>query len=71
MRSGSTLGELVKLDRKSGAVLARFDMPIGGEGISFEPNGALWTLSEAGSQRWSHWKGFYPLAFRFDMNLLK
>ena len=71
MRSGSTLGELVMLDRKSGAVLARFDMPIGGEGISFEPNGALWTLSEAGSQRWSHWKGFYPLAFRFDMNLLK
>lgn len=71
MRSGSTLGELVKLDRKTGAALTRFDMPVGAEGISFAPDGALWTLSEAGSQRWSHWKAFYPLAFRFDMNLLK
>jgi hypothetical protein len=71
MRSGSTLGELVKLDRKTGAVIMRFDMPVGAEGISFAPDGSLWTLSEAGSRRWSHWKGFYPLAFQFDMKLLK
>lgn len=71
MRSGSTLGELAKLDRKSGAVLARYDMPVGGEGIRFAPDGTLWTLSEAGSKRWSTWKAFYPLAFRFDMKLLK
>lgn len=71
MRSGSTLGELVKLDRKTGAVVTRFDMPAGAEGISFAPDGSLWTLSEAGSRRWSHWKGFYPLAFQFDVKLLK
>ncbi len=71
MRSGSTLGEIVKLDRASGASLARFAMPAGGEGISFEPDGALWTLSEAGSRRWSHWKAFYPLALRFEMPLLQ
>ncbi len=71
MRSGSTMGELAKVDRKTGAVLARYDMPAGAEGISFEPGGSLWTLSEAGSKRWSNWKAFYPLAFRFDMNSLK
>jgi hypothetical protein len=71
MRSGSAMGELAKIDRKTGAVLARFDMPAGSEGISFEPGGALWTLSEAGSKRWSNWKAYYPLAFRFDMHLLK
>lgn len=71
MRSGSTLGELMKIDRKSGAVLMRFDMPVGAEGITFESDNALWTLSEAGSKRWSNWKAHYPLAFCFDMNLLK
>jgi hypothetical protein len=71
MRSGSTMGELAKIDRSNGAVLARYDMPAGSEGISFESAGSLWTLSEAGSKRWSHWKAYYPLAFRFDMNLLQ
>jgi hypothetical protein len=70
MRSGSAFGELVKLDRETGAIVARFEMPAGAEGISFEPSGALWTLSEAGSRRWSEWKAFYPLAFRFDVRLL-
>lgn len=70
-RSGSKFGELVKLDRKTGAVMARYEMPAGIEGISFEEGGALWALSEAGSQRWSNWPGFYPLALRFEMQRLK
>jgi len=70
-RSGSRFGELAKLDRKSGEVLARFAMPIGMEDISFEPGGALWSLSEAGSQRWNTWSAFYPLAFRIDVTRLK
>lgn len=70
-RSGSKLGELVTLDRRNGAVLARFEMPAGIEGISFAADGTLWTLSEAGSQRWNHWAGFYPLAFRFDPKRLQ
>ncbi len=70
-RSGSRFGELVKLDRKSGTVLARHAMPIGIEDISFEPGGALWSLSEAGSQRWNAWSAFYPLAFRIDVDRLK
>jgi hypothetical protein len=71
MRSGSMLGELVRLDRKTSAVVERFQMPVGAEGISFESGGALWTLSEAGSRRWNEWKAFYPLALRFDPKLLK
>lgn len=70
-RSGSKFGELVKLDHKTGAVIARYEMPAGIEGISFEEGGALWALSEAGSQRWSNWPGFYPLALRFEMQRLK
>jgi len=70
-RSGSKFGELLKLDRKSGAVLSRHDMPIGIEDVSYEPGGALWSLSEAGSKRWNAWPAFYPLAFRIDVKLLK
>lgn len=71
MRSGSKFGELVKLDRRTGVMVARFAMPAGAEGISFAPDGTLWTLSEAGSQRWNDWAAFYPLAFRFDPKLLR
>lgn len=71
MRSGSKFGELVKLDRRTGVAVARFAMPAGAEGISFAPDGTLWTLSEAGSQRWSEWAAFYPLAFRFDPKFLR
>lgn len=70
-RSGSKFGELVKLDRRTGVVVARFPMPAGAEGISFAPDGTLWTLSEAGSQRWNDWAAFHPLAFRFDPKLLR
>ncbi len=70
-RSGSKFGELLKLDRKSGAVLSRHQMPIGLEDISFEPGGALWSLSEAGSKRWNAWSAFYPLAFQVDVKVLK
>jgi hypothetical protein len=71
MRSGSRLGELVQLDRRSGTVVARHAMPVGAEGISFAPDGSFWTLSEAGSQRWNDWPAFYPLAFRFDPKRLQ
>jgi streptogramin lyase len=71
MRSGSRLGELVRLDRRSGTVVARHAMPVGAEGISFAPDGLFWTLSEAGSQRWNDWPAFYPLAFRFDPKRLQ
>lgn len=71
MRSGSSLGELVRLSADTGETAARYAMPIGSENISFDADGNLWTLSEAGSIRWSEWRAHYPLIFRFDVRLLK
>ena len=71
MRSNSKLGELVRLDLVSGTVQERFAMPIGSEDISFEPSGALWGLSEAGSRRWNAWPVYYPVIFRLDVSRLK
>ncbi len=64
--SGSTMGALVVLDPATGAVSRRYAMPAGLEDLSFEPTGALWTLSEAGSRRWSSWTTFFPVVFRLD-----
>ena len=67
------------VDPETGIVLSQIDlpsqcghaMPIGIEDISFEPGGALWSLSEAGSRRWNAWSAFYPLALRIDVSLLR
>lgn len=64
--SGATMGALVVLDPTTGAVGRRYAMPAGLEDLSFEPSGALWTLSEAGSRRWLGWPTFYPVVFRLD-----
>ena len=71
MRSGSKFGELVKLDRKNGSVLVRYAMPAGAGGVSLGTEGVVWGRLEAGWPGWSKWKGFYPLAFRFDPARLK
>jgi streptogramin lyase len=70
-RSGADLGELLQLDPATGATLQQFNMPAGLEDISFEPGGALWGVSEAGSKRWLSWSTFFPVVFRLDMGKLK
>lgn len=65
-RSGATLGELVRLDPKTGQTLASFRLPDGVEDLSFDDRGVLWTLSEAGSRRWLGWQTFFPVLFRLD-----
>ena len=70
-RSSSKFGELLRLDPMSGAVQARYAMPIGVEDLSFDNNGRLWTLSEAGSKRWLHWPTFFPVVFQVDINKLR
>jgi hypothetical protein len=64
--SNSRAGALKKLDAASGAVLASYDMVIGVEDIAFDAQGRLWTVSEAGSLRWSRWSHAYPVLFSID-----
>jgi outer membrane protein assembly factor BamB len=70
-RSGSAFGELLQLDRRTGAVLKRFAMPAGIEDISFDREGGLWSVSEAGSKRWLGWNTFFPVVFRLEPDLLR
>jgi hypothetical protein len=70
-RSGSTFGELLQLDPRTGAMLRQFAMPAGIEDISFAPDGGLWAVSEAGSKRWLGWKTFFPVVFRLQPELLR
>jgi 2-hydroxychromene-2-carboxylate isomerase len=51
---------------RSGAVLASYAAPGGIEDLGCAPDGKLWAVSEAGSQRWSRWSTFYPLVFEID-----
>lgn len=69
--SSSRQGTLYRLDPKTGAVLGRHDVAIGIEDLEFDGEGQLWTVSEAGSQRWSKWSTTYPVVFRLDLSRLK
>jgi sugar lactone lactonase YvrE len=70
-RSGGNFGELMQLDAKTGEVKARYAMPAGIEDLSFDAAGQIWSLSEAGSQRWLQWETFFPVIFRVDPQQLR
>ena len=70
-RSSGSFGELVRLDQKTGEVLARHALPAGTEDIGFDSKGHLWTVSEAGSKRWLAWATFFPVVFQVDMSRLR
>jgi hypothetical protein len=70
-RGGSGFGELLTLDPRTGDVMQSLTMPAGIEDISFDPEGGLWAVSEAGSKRWFGWKTFFPLVFRLQPALLR
>jgi hypothetical protein len=69
--SNSKHGMLQKVDPITGAVLARHDMVIGIEDIGFDPHGTLWSVSEAGSLRWSRWSTRFPVIFSVDTGKLQ
>ena len=52
-------------------MMASIAMPAGIEDIEFAPDGRLWTVSEAGLQRWSGWRTFHPLVFAVDTGALR
>jgi outer membrane protein assembly factor BamB len=64
--SGNRPAFLSQLDPATGAVLARYPAPGGIEDLGFAPDGRLWAVGEAGTQRWSRWSTFYPLVFEID-----
>jgi hypothetical protein len=70
-QSGSKFGRLQKVDAETGVVMASFAMPAGIEDLEFAPDGRLWTVSEAGSRRWSGWQTFYPVVFSVDPGVLR
>jgi hypothetical protein len=70
-RSGSAFGELLTLEPATGTVMQLLQMPAGIEDISFDPQGGLWAVSEAGSKRWLGWKTFFPVVFRLQGDFLR
>jgi streptogramin lyase len=69
--SNSKYGALYRLDPKTGAVQAKFEMVIGIEDLGFDTEGRLWSVSEAGTRRWSKWSKTYPVIFQIDVSALK
>lgn len=65
--SNSKHGLLQKVDPISGKVLAQHAMIIGTEDIAFDQQGKLWSVSEAGSLRWSKWSKTFPIVFEIDV----
>jgi hypothetical protein len=70
-QSGPDYGRLQKVDPRSGKVLREFPMPAGIEDLSFTPDGALWSASEAGAKRYINWETFFPVLFRLDVPRLE
>jgi hypothetical protein len=69
--SSSKYGQIQKVDLNSGKVLAQYEMVIGIEDIGFDEDGRLWSVSEAGSLRWSKWSKTFPVVFQIDVTKLK
>lgn len=45
-------------------------MVIGIEDVEFDDDGKLWSVSEAGSQRWLYWPQTFPVLFQIDVSRL-
>jgi sugar lactone lactonase YvrE len=69
--SNSRRGVLQKVDPRSGGVAARYDMVIGIEDVTFDDEGRLWSVSEAGSKRWLRWSVSFPVIFQVDVSRLR
>ncbi|MEW6262828.1 MAG: hypothetical protein AB1641_07100 [Thermodesulfobacteriota bacterium] len=69
--SSSRYGLLYRVDGKTGQVATRSEMVVGIEGIAFDDEDRLWSVSEAGSLRWRRWSKTFPVLFRVDLHKLK
>lgn len=69
--AGAAPGELHRLDPLDGTRLESHGAPGGIEDLGFDRDGLLWSVSEAGSQRWNAWPTFFPLVFAMDVTRLR
>lgn len=69
--AGNRPGGLHRIDTVDGTIPDSFSAPGGIEDIGCAPDGRLWAVGEAGSQRWNNWDAFFPLVFEIDTAKLK
>lgn len=69
--SSSQFGRLYRLDAESGTVLSEFAAPDGTEDLGFDAAGRLWTVSEAGAEKYRNWPSFHPLVMRLLPSALR
>jgi hypothetical protein len=69
--SNSKFGALYRLSPSTGEVQVKHEVVIGIEDLSFDADGGLWSVSEAGSRRWAKWSHTFPIVFRMDVSKLK
>lgn len=63
---------LARVDRKTGAELARYEMPSRIENIVFDKDNRLWAISEAGSRKYHNAKDpDFPFIFEIDVAKLR
>jgi len=70
-RSSSQFGSLQRVDPKTGAVRAEYEMVAGLEDLGIGADGLIWSVSEAGSQRWHNWASYFPLVIAIDPRKLR
>jgi sugar lactone lactonase YvrE len=76
-RSDWSWGTLDRLDPETGAQQRRYETAPGTEGISFDSDGRLWAVSEAGARHiYDHsflglFEPFFPLVFALDLSRLE
>ena len=68
---GEAVSRLYRVDRKTGAILAQYDMPPRIENISFDADGKLWAISESGALKYQKDKQHFPVIFEIDVSKLK
>jgi len=69
-------GRLAVIDPASGTEVARYEAPLGIEGISFDGSGNMWAVSEAGARHFyppllSMFIPFYPVIFEIGVQNLR